>query len=125
MNANDNAPAEDDDKPDDAVEMLWKKALESWDDDKVHGALIEYAVRTENLPNVAGKYRALKDDAEKGERAKKQLDAIVVAATQMMLAQKTPRLGKDSKPLKTLTLITALMCLFLLVWLALGIFRRH
>lgn len=124
MNANDNAPAEDDEKPDDAVETLWKKALESWDDDKVHGALIEYAVRTENLPNVAGKYRALKDDAEKGERAKKQLDAIVVAATQMMLSQKTARPDKN-KPPPWLTFATALVCLTLLVYLAMMIFHRR
>ena len=124
MNAEANAPIEDDDEPDDAVETLWKRALESWEDDKVHGALIEYAVRTENLPNLAGKYRALKDDAEKGERAKKQLDAIVVAATQMMLAQKTPRPEKGKPPV-WLTFATALVCLTLLVYLAMMIFRRR
>ncbi len=119
-----NATAEDDDKPDDGVETLWKRALDSWNDDKVHGALIEYAVRTENLPNVAGKYRALKDDTEKGERAKKQLDAIVVAATQMMLAQKTVR-PERGKPPPWLTAVTALVCVTILAWLAVVILHRR
>ncbi|MGH7279910.1 MAG: hypothetical protein ACRELY_00165 [Polyangiaceae bacterium] len=119
-----NSPTEEDDKVDDVVEVLWKKALASWDDDKVHGALIEYAVRTENLPNVAGKYRALKDDPEKSARARKQLDAIVVAATQMMLSQKSVRLER-SKPPPWLTVVTAAVCLSLLVWLAMVMLHRR
>ena len=72
------------------LQTLWGRVLEAWDDDKAHNALLDYALRAELLPEVAGHYRALKDDAEKGERAKKRIDAIVIAATQMMLAQKTP-----------------------------------
>lgn len=75
----------------DAVfEALWKRVLEAWDDDKPHGAILEHALKSEKLPDLAGRYRALKDDAEKGARAQKKIDAIVLAATQMMLATKTP-----------------------------------
>lgn len=71
-------------------QALWARALEAWDDDKPHGALLEHALRTEQLPQLAGRYRALKDDPEKGARAQKKIDGIVVAATQMLMATKTP-----------------------------------
>jgi hypothetical protein len=115
---------EDEQKPDDGVDVLWENALEHWDDDKVHGALVEYAVRTENLPEVAGRYRALKDDPEKGARAKKQLDAIVVAATNMMLATKGPRPEKGKTPV-WLTLTGFVVCLFIFLFLAYAMTRKH
>jgi hypothetical protein len=71
-------------------EALWKRAIEAWDDDKPHAALLDHALRTEKLPDLAGRYRALKDDPAKGARAQKKIDGIVVAATQMLMATKTP-----------------------------------
>ena len=71
-------------------EALWERALEAWDDDKPHVAILEHALRTESLPELAGRYRALKDDPAKGPRAQKKIDGIVVAATQMLMATKTP-----------------------------------
>ncbi len=111
-------------KTDSGVDSLWDRALQAWDDDKVHSALIEYALRTENLPDVAGRYRALKDDPEKGARAKKQLDAIVVAATQMMLSTKAIR-PENARPPWWMTASAASVCLFLLLLLAYAIARGH
>jgi len=71
-------------------EALWKRTLEAWDDDKPHAALLEHALKSEKLPDLAGRYRALKDDPEKGPRAQKKIDRIVVAATQMLMATKSP-----------------------------------
>ncbi|HVJ91073.1 MAG TPA: hypothetical protein VM580_14820 [Labilithrix sp.] len=71
-------------------EALWKRTLEAWDDDKPHAALLEHALKSEKLPDLAGRYRSLKDDPSKGARAQKKIDAIVVAATQMLMATKTP-----------------------------------
>jgi hypothetical protein len=106
------------------VDPLWDRVLAAWDDDKVHSALIEFAVRTENLPDVAGRYRELKDDPEKGERAKKQLNAIVVAATQMMLATKATR-PETIKPPWWMTASAAGVCFFLLMLLMYALLRRH
>lgn len=108
----------------DGVDMLWDRALQNWSDDKPHKALLEFALRTENLPEVAGRYRALKDDPEKGARAKKQLDAIVVAATQLMLATKTER-PEHKGPPRWLTLVTALICVSMLIWLFRSMLRIH
>ncbi len=75
-------------------ETLWGRVMEAWDDDKPHGAVLEYSLRAQRLPDLAGRYRALADDPEKGARAKKKIDGIVVAATQLMLSSKTPKLEK-------------------------------
>jgi hypothetical protein len=71
-------------------EALWTRTLEAWDDDKPHAALLEHALKNEKLPDLAGRYRALKDDPDKGTRAQKKIDGIVIAATQMLMAMKTP-----------------------------------
>jgi hypothetical protein len=108
---------------DPVFEALWKRVLESWNDDKAHNALLEHAIRAEQLPEAAGRYRALKDDAEKGERARKRLDAIVIAATQMMMAMKSPPpRGRVPWPL---TMLAAFVCFAMLIWLAWVVFHRH
>lgn len=85
----DAAPKTEDDV-DDAFDALWSRVLEAWDDDKPHQAILGYAIDKQFLPVLAGRYRKLQDDPEKGVRAKKKIDGIVLAATQMMLATKTP-----------------------------------
>lgn len=80
----------DDGKSDVILETLWDRALEAWDEDKVHVALLDFALRRSKLPDLAGRYRKVKDDPKLGPRAQKRLDAIVIAATQMMMATKTP-----------------------------------
>ena len=111
-----------DEAPDPVLDALWKRVLEAWDDDKTHAALIEHALRAQALPDVAGKYRALADDPEKGPVAKKKLDAIVVAATQMLMSMKTPPPGKTPLPI---TLSAAGISLLLLAWLAWAMWGRH
>jgi hypothetical protein len=78
-------------RPDATFEALWKRVLDDWDDDRPHAALLEHAVRTAMLPELAGRYRALSADAKRGERAKKKMEAVVIAATHMLVSQKTPR----------------------------------
>lgn len=80
----------DDEKTDAMFEALWSKAVEDWDNDKPHAALLSHALDKQMLPELAGRYRKLQEDPEKGARAKKKIDGIVVAATQMLMATKTP-----------------------------------
>ena len=107
--------ASDDASADPILEALWARALEAWDDDKAHAALLDHALRAERLPDLAGRYRALKDDPEKGARAQKKLDAIVVAATQMLFAMKTP--ARTKVPWQV-TLASLIVSVLLLGWLA-------
>jgi hypothetical protein len=104
------------------IDALWKRVLEAWEDDKPHAALIEHAVRAQALPAVAARYRALTDDPERGARAKKQLDALVVAATQMLFSTKTPKPGKTPLPI---TLSALAVCVLLLGWLALALWGKR
>jgi hypothetical protein len=100
---------------DPVLEALWKRVVDAWDDDKAHAALLEHALRAERLPDLAGRYRALKDDPEKGARAQKKLDGIVVAATQTLFAMKTP--ARTKVPWQV-TLAALIVSVALLIWLA-------
>jgi hypothetical protein len=113
----------DDPPPTDAVlEALWKRVLDAWDDEKTHAALLDHALREQLLPEIAGRYRGLADDPEKGALAKKKLDAIVLAATQMLMAMKTPKPGKVPLPI---TLSALGICAVLLSWLAWTLFGHR
>ncbi len=103
------------------LEALWAKVLTAWDDDKIHAALLDQALRAQRLPELAGRYRALRDDAEKGEIAKKRIDAIVTAATTMLFAMKTPRPTKTPAWLLLSALAT---CFVMLAYLAYAILHR-
>ena len=115
-------PVADEEPKDVVLEALWKRVLEAWDDEKAHAALFEHAVREQRLPETAGRYRALIDDPEKGARAKKKLDAIVLAATQMLMAMKTPKPGKV--PIG-ITLTAFGICAVLLTWLGWALWGHH
>lgn len=103
-------------------EALWKRALEAWDDDRPHAALLEHALKSEKLPDLAGRYRALKDDPEKGTRAQKKIDGIVVAATQMMMSTKTP--PRTKTPWQW-TASAALMFAIACAWIFYQLFVPH
>ena len=116
--------ADDDDAPDDAIlEALWDRALRAWDDEKIHSALLDHAVRSSALPEIAGRYRALLEDPDRGAVAKKRIDAIVVAASSMLLSTKTPR---PDQPVPVAITLTAFgICVVLLGWVALAIWGKH
>lgn len=106
------------------LDSLWARVLQAWDDDKPHQALLEYALRAQKLPELAGRYRAIKEsDAEKAARAQKKLDGIVIAATQMLMAMKSPPDRFKVPPAITATLFAVSM--LLLAWLGYVVFRRH
>jgi ABC-type nitrate/sulfonate/bicarbonate transport system substrate-binding protein len=109
----------DDEKPDAILETLWGRVMEAWDEEKTHHAFLEYAIQAQRLPDAAGRYRALKDDPEKGALAKKKIDAIVIAATSMLMSTKTP---ERKKVPVSITLSAFAVCLILLGWLFYAMF---
>jgi hypothetical protein len=100
---------------DPVLEALWERALAAWEDDRGHVAVLEYALRTQALPEVAGRYRVLVGDPERGVRAQKRLDALIAAATATLFATKTPKPEKIPLPI---TLSAFGVCAVLLGWLA-------
>jgi hypothetical protein len=107
---------------DPVLDALWRRVLEEWHDEQTHVALLDHALRVQALPEIAGRYRALVDDPGKGEAAKKRLDGIVTAATQMLLSMKTPKPGKVPLPI---TLSAFAICILMLAWLAFALWGRH
>jgi hypothetical protein len=113
---------DDETRSDPVLEALWKRVIDAWNDDRTHAALLEHAMRSQALPEIAGRYRRLVDDPDKGALAKKKLDGIVSAATQMLMSMKTPKPGKTPLPI---TLSAVAICLLLLSWLAFALWGRH
>jgi hypothetical protein len=105
----DTAGVSADDANDPVLEALWQRVLEAWDDDRTH------AVRAQSLPEIAGRYRALLADPGKAMVAQKKLDAIVVAATNLLFSHKTLSPGKVPLPI---TLSAFGVSIVLLAWLA-------
>jgi len=97
-------------KADALLEALWARVMDAWDEEKPHHAL-------------AGRYRAVKEnDPEKAARAQKKLDGIVIAATHLLMAMKTP-----ASPHKVPTWVTAtafVICMILIGWVTRLVFRR-
>ncbi len=112
----------DGEQRDPVLAALWSRVLQAWDDDRTHAALLEYALRAQALPEIAGRYRALVDDPERGAVAKRKLDGIVLAATQVLMSMKTPKPGKTPLPI---TLSAAGISALLLAWLAWALWGRH
>ena len=102
-------------------EALWQKTLESWEDEKRHAALLEHALREKMLPDLAGRYRELRDDEERGEMAQKRIDALVAAATQMLFSMKTPKPTKTPSWLFWSALLT---CAVMLMYVAYAMLHR-
>ena len=111
-----------DDEKDPVLEALWQRVLEAWDDARTHAAAIDHGVRSERLPELAGRYRALAGDPHKGPVAAKKLDAIVAAATTLLFSQKTLAPGKV--PL-SITLSAFGICVVLLAWLTWALWARR
>ncbi len=105
----------DDEARDAGLEALWGRVIEGWDDEQAHAAALDYAMKTQTLPELAGRYRALVDDEARGTTARKKLDGIVLAATNMLWAMKTP---KPEKVPLSITLSAFGVCALLLLWLA-------
>ena len=109
------------DAKDPILEGLWARTLEAWDDEKRHAAMLEHALREKELPDLAARYRALQDDPEKGAIAKKRIDALVNAATQMLFAMKTPRPSKTPSWLLWSAFLT---CVVMLLYVAYAVLHR-
>jgi hypothetical protein len=115
----------DADVNDPVLEALWARGLEAWEDDATHAALLAHAARTQGLPEIAGRYRALVDDPDRGRAAKKRLEGVVITATEMLMSMKTPKPRKVGKVPLPITLSAFAICALMLAWLALALWGRR
>jgi beta-xylosidase len=99
------------------ADALWKRVDEEWENEALHAAFLDHMIRSKQLPDAAGRYRSVQlEESARSALAKKKLDAIVIAAMQMMSEGKTPAEHKKS-PYGAL--IVFAISMVLLVWLTL------
>ncbi|MCB9585556.1 MAG: hypothetical protein H6718_09165 [Polyangiaceae bacterium] len=91
------------------LEALWKKVLDNWDDDAVHGAFMSHCQDTRQLPEAAARYKGMTGDHERGSSAEKRLGGVAILA--MASLQHEPR----SDPSKAPRLIAALISVLFVV----------
>ncbi len=103
-------------------DALWTGVVNGWDQDDRHRKFLEHVARIHAFTEAAKRYGALKDDATRGEEAKKRLSAVSLLATQELLATKTPSRGKG--PPGWLWALGTAVCLGLLGWAAYAYWGR-
>ena len=100
------------------IEALWSGVINDWEHEGRHDELIDFARVHSVLFEAARRYRALRDDPDRGERARRRLKTIAVLATTVLLpARSDPALR--SPPLGVYVL-AGVVCAALLIslWLA-------
>jgi len=99
---------------DNALETLWKHALDHWDDDAAHRAFLEHCRQHDRLVEAAVRYRGMKGDHARGELAEKKLAAITALALARLENARTPDRRKQGRVLSYV-----LIALFVLATLGL------
>ena len=73
-----------------AFEALWKSVLDRWDDERTHGAFLEYCQTTDQLAEAAARYRGMKGDRDRSAVAEKRLAGIAIVALAKLHATRSP-----------------------------------
>src|SRR6478752_5455097 len=76
-----------------AFEALWKSVLDRWEDERTHGAFLEYCQSTDQLAEAAARYRGMKGDRDRSLLAEKRLAAIAIVALAKLHATRSPMAG--------------------------------
>jgi murein L,D-transpeptidase YcbB/YkuD len=82
---------------DPAFEALWKHALDAWDDQRAHGAFLEYCRSTQRLAEAAARYRGMTSDRETAEIAQQKLTAVVLLAMSQLETSRSERAARPSR----------------------------
>ena len=75
---------------DDAVEILWKRVVDDWDNESAHGAFLEHCQIEDKLLEAAVRYRGMCGDRDRAESAKKRLEAVSILAMSKLESHRTP-----------------------------------
>jgi hypothetical protein len=78
-------------------EALWKNVVDHWDDDSAHAIFLQQCQMNEQLAEAAARYAGMRGDRDRGESAKRRLDAVTVLATSVLLGSRTEREAVISK----------------------------
>lgn len=73
-----------------AFEALWKSVLDRWEDERTHGAFLDYCQATDQLAEAAARYRGMKGDRDRSAVAEKRLAGIAIVALAKLHATRSP-----------------------------------
>ena len=73
-----------------AFEALWKSVLDRWDEERAHGAFLEYCQATDQLAEAAARYRGMTGDRDRSAVAEKRLAGIAIVALAKLHATRSP-----------------------------------
>ncbi|HEX4338569.1 MAG TPA: hypothetical protein VH062_21840 [Polyangiaceae bacterium] len=65
---------------DPVLEVLWKKVLDDFDDDRSHERFIEHCQATRQLLEAAVRYRGMAGDHARGAQAERRLSSVAALA---------------------------------------------
>ena len=85
------APTQLTDSGDPIFEALWARVEDEWDILDAHHRVLDHALASAKLPELAGRYGAYKESVTRGEFANKRIVAISLAAMNMLEATRMPR----------------------------------
>lgn len=72
-----------------AFDTLWLEVLAAWADPQRHDAFLVCARAAGRLADAAARYRALRDDPERGAEARRRLGAIALLAASSLEAHRS------------------------------------
>ncbi|MEO6601882.1 MAG: hypothetical protein ABIQ16_18535 [Polyangiaceae bacterium] len=73
-----------------AFEALWKSVLDRWDEDRAHGAFLDYCGATDQLAEAAARYRGMKGDHDRSAVAEKRLAGVAIVALAKLESTRRP-----------------------------------
>lgn len=82
---------------DNALETLWRNALDHWEDEAAHRAFLEHCRHHDRLVEAAVRYRGMKGDHARGELAEKKLTAITALALAQLQSARSPDRRKQGR----------------------------
>ena len=107
--------------PDPALEALWKRVLDAWDDDARHAAFLDYCQRSDRLVDAAVRYRGMAGDRDRAQTAEKKLKAVaLLAMTRLEVARHAERRSPSRAGSYTLIGLFVVATLGLLAYLGLS-----
>ena len=92
------------------VDALWKKVLDAWEDEAVHGKFLQHCRDTRSLLEAAVRYRGMAGDHARGAAAERRLQGITALALADLELQKS----SPARPAGTGTGVRVALILFFL-----------
>lgn len=102
---------------DPALESLWSQVLQDWENERVHGAFLQYCQQTQALPEAAARYKQQVLHEERGAAAEKRLQAVALVAMASLTREPA---GEPSRWFRWVGLAVSILMVLCAAWLVRG-----